>query len=145
MNEPAAEASQWWEKNIPGGRRITESPNRIMYGAVRLMFLGARSTGGSDGSVLEHLGFSVPDLDATMRALAAIDTKVIEPLKNTPGLYKTAMIESPWGTRVQLVQDPELLGLHHVQLVRRIRTRMFTWLLDKFGGERTKLKGQIDA
>src|SRR5580693_7019571 len=55
LNEPAAEASQWWEKNIPGGRRITEAPNRIMYGAVRLMFLGARSTGGSDGSVIEHL------------------------------------------------------------------------------------------
>ena len=75
---PAAEASQWWEKNIPGGRRITEAPNRIMYGAVRLMFLGATSTGGSDGSVIEHLGFSVPDLDATLRALAAIDTKVID-------------------------------------------------------------------
>ena len=42
LNEPAAEASQWWEKNIPGGRRITEAPNRIMYGAVRLMFLGPR-------------------------------------------------------------------------------------------------------
>src|SRR6266446_6825787 len=79
LNEPAAQASLWWEKNIPGGRRITEAPNRIMYGAVRLMFLGPRSTGGSDGSVIEHLGFSVADLDATMRALAAINTKVVEP------------------------------------------------------------------
>src|SRR5258708_4426517 len=104
LNEPAAEASAWWEKNIPGGRRITESPNRIMYGAVRLMFLGPRSSGGSDGSVIEHLGFSVADLDATMRALAAIETKVIEPAKDNPGLYKTALTESPWGTRVQLVQ-----------------------------------------
>ena len=145
LNEPAAEASQWWEKNIPGGRRITEAPNRIMYGAVRLMFLGSRSTGGSDGSVIEHLGFSVPDLDATMRALAAIDTKVIEPAKDTPGLYKTAMIESPWGTRIQLVQDPELVGLHHVQLRSPDPDGMYTWLLAKFGGERTKLKGQIDA
>lgn len=145
LNEPADEASQWWEKNIPGGRRITESPNRIMYGAVRLMFLGARSTGGSDGSVIEHIGFSVRDLDATMRALAAIDTKVIAPAKDTPGLYKSAMIESPWGTRVQLVQDPALLGLHHVQLRSPDPDAMFTWLLDKFGGERTKLKGQIDA
>src|SRR6185503_10605206 len=113
LNEPAAEASQWWEKNIPGGRRIAESPNRIMYGAVRLMFLGSTSSGGSDGSVIEHLGFSVADLDAKMRELAAINTKVIEPVKSVPGLYKTALIESPWGTRVQLVQDPELLGLHH--------------------------------
>ena len=145
VNEPAAEASQWWEKNIPGGRRIAEAPNRIMYGAVRLMFLGPRSTGGSDGSVIEHLGFSVPDLDATMRSLAAIDTKVIEPVKDTPGLYKTAMIESPWGTRVQLVQDAELLGLHHVQLRSQDPEGTFKWLLDKFGGERTKLKGQIDC
>src|SRR6185503_13193416 len=77
LNEPAAEASMWWEKNIPGGRRIIEAPNRIMYGAVRLMFLGGTSTGGSEGSVIEHLGFSVADLDAKMRELAAINTKVI--------------------------------------------------------------------
>jgi catechol 2,3-dioxygenase-like lactoylglutathione lyase family enzyme len=145
LNEPAAEASQWWEKNIPGGRRITEAPNRIMYGAVRLMFLGSRSSGGSDGSVIEHLGFSVADLDATMRALAAIETKVIEPVKDTPGLYKTALIESPWGTRVQLVQDRELLGLHHVQLRSPDPDRAYAWLLATFGGERTKIRGQIDA
>jgi len=145
VNEPAVEASQWWEKNIPGGRRIAEAPNRIMYGAVRLMFLTPRSSGGSDGSVIEHLGFSVPDLDATMRALAAIETKVVEPVKNVPGLYKTALIESPWGTRIQLVQDPELVGLHHVQLRTPDPDAAYKWLLDKFGGERTKMKGQIDS
>ena len=145
LNEPAAEASVWWEKNIPGGRRITEAPNRIMYGAVRLMFLGARSSGGSQGSVIEHLGFSVADIDAKMRELAAIDTKVIEPVKSVPGLYRTALIETPWGTRVQLVQDPELLGLHHVQLRVTDPEAAYTWLLDKFGGERTKIKGQLDS
>ena len=145
LNEPAAEASQWWEKNIPGGRRITEAPNRIMYGAVRLMFLSPRQSGGSDGSVIEHLGFSVADLDATMRGLAAIGTKVIEPMKDAPGLYKTALIESPWGTRIQLVQDRDLLGLHHVQLRSPDTEGMYAWLLDKFGGERTKIKGQIDS
>jgi len=145
LNEPANEASVWWEKNIPGARRITEAPNRLMYGAVRLMFLGARSTGGSQGSVIEHLGFSVPDLDATMRSLAAINTNVIEPVKNVPSLYKTALIESPWGTRIQLVQDPELVGLHHVQLRSPDPEAAYAWLLDKFGGERTKIKGQLDA
>ena len=145
LNEPAAEASAWWEKNIPGGRRITEAPNRIMYGAVRLMFLGARSSGGSQGSVIEHLGFSVPDLDAKMSELAAINTKIIEPVKSVPGLYKTALIESPWGTQIQLVQDPELPGLHHVQLRLPDTEAGYAWLLDKFGGERTKIKGQLDS
>lgn len=145
LNEPAAEASVWWEQNIPGGRRITEAPNRIMYGAVRLMFLGAQSTGGSLGSVIEHVGFSVADIDARMRELAAINTKVIEPVTNVPGLYKTALIESPWGTQIQLVQDPELLGLHHIQLRLPDTEAAYSWLLDKFGGERTKIKGQVDA
>jgi len=145
LNEPAEEASQWWEKNIPGGRRITEAPNRIMYGSTRLMFLGAKSSGGSQGSVVEHLGFSVPDLDAKMRELAAIKTKVIEPIKDIPGLYKAALIESPWGTQIQLVQDPELLGLHHVQLRVQDPETAYSWLLDKFGGERTKIKGQVDS
>jgi catechol 2,3-dioxygenase-like lactoylglutathione lyase family enzyme len=145
LNEPAAEASQWWEKNIPGGRRITEAPNRIMYGSTRLMFLGAQSSGGSQGSVIEHLGFSVPDLEAKMRELAAINTKVIEPVKDIPGLYKAALIESPWGTQIQLVQDPELLGLHHVQLRAQDPEAAYAWLLDKFGGERTKIKGQVDS
>jgi catechol 2,3-dioxygenase-like lactoylglutathione lyase family enzyme len=110
-----------------------------------MMFLSARSSGGSQGSVIEHLGFAVSDLDARMRELAAINTKVIEPVKNIPGLYKTALIESPWGTRIQLVQDPELLGLHHVQLRLPDTEAAYTWLLDKFGGERTKIKGQLDS
>jgi catechol 2,3-dioxygenase-like lactoylglutathione lyase family enzyme len=145
LNEPAAEASVWWEKNIPGARRITEANDRLMYGAVRMMFLSARSSGGSQGSVIEHLGFSVADLDAKMRELAAINTKVIEPVKSVAGLYKTALIESPWGTRIQLVQDPELLGLHHVQLRLPDTEAAYAWLLDKFGGERTKIKGQVDS
>src|SRR5215510_5460302 len=145
LNEPAAEASVWWEKNMPGARRITEAPDRLMFGAVRLMFLAGRSSGGSLGSVIEHIGFSVADLDAKMRELAAINTKVIEPVKNVPGLYKTALIESPWGTQVQLVQDPELLGLHHVQLRLPDTEAAYAWLLDKFGGERTKIKGQLDS
>jgi len=145
LNEPANEASAWWEKNISGGRRITEAPNRIMYGAVRLMFLGAQSSGSSQGSVIEHLGFSVADIDAKMRELASINTKVIKPVKSVPGLYKTALIESPWGTRIQLVQDPELPGLHHVQLRLQDTEAAYAWYLDTFGGERTKIKGQVDS
>jgi hypothetical protein len=145
VNEPAAEASAWWEKNIPGGRRIAEAPNRIMYGAVRLMFLRPTHNGSSEGSVIEHLGFSVANLDAKMRELAAINTKVISPAAQIPGAYRAAMIESPWGTRIQLVQDPELLGLHHVQLRAPDPEAYYAWLVEKLGGQRTKIKGQIDA
>jgi catechol 2,3-dioxygenase-like lactoylglutathione lyase family enzyme len=144
LNEPAAEASPWWESHF-GGRRITEAPNRIMFGSTRLMFLGSRSTGGSDGSVIEHLGFSVADVDAKVRELTAADAKVIEAAKDVPNLYKTALVEDPWGTRIQLVQDPDATGLHHVQLRAPDPEAVYTWILDTFGGERTKIRGQVDA
>jgi catechol 2,3-dioxygenase-like lactoylglutathione lyase family enzyme len=144
INEPAAEASQWWESHI-GGRRITEAPNRLMYGAVRLMFLRPTATGGSEGSVIEALGFSFPDLEAKMRQLAADNTKVIQPIEDVPGLYKTAVIEDPWGLRIELVQDPQLLGLHHVHLRAPDPDAYYAWLMDKLGGERTKIHGQMDA
>jgi len=43
------------------------------------------------------------------------------------------------------VQDPDLLGLHHVQLRTPDPEATYAWLLDKFGGERAKLKGRIDS
>jgi catechol 2,3-dioxygenase-like lactoylglutathione lyase family enzyme len=46
---------------------------------------------------------------------------------------------------VQLVQDPELLGLHHVQLRAPDPEAVYAWLFDKFGGDRTKIKGQLDS
>src|SRR5262245_47522153 len=64
----AAAGSAWYEKNF-GGRRITEAANRIMYGSTRLMFLGGGrgQIKGSADSVINRIGFSVPDLDAKMR------------------------------------------------------------------------------
>lgn len=144
LNAPAAEGSAWYETHF-GGRRITESPNRIMFGSTRLMFLAGASKGPSMGSVIEHLGFSVADIDARMRELQAINTKVVEPVQTVPNMFKTALIEDPWGTTIRIVQDPDLLGLHHVQLRAPDPEAVYTWLLDKFGGERTKIKGQMDS
>src|SRR5262245_63042031 len=93
LNEPAEEASAWWEAHLPGGRRIAEAPNRIMYGSTRLMFLGSRSTAGSDGSVIEHIGFAVPDVDAKVRELTAANAKVVEPARNEPNLYRVALLD----------------------------------------------------
>src|ERR671911_1223992 len=71
LNVPdTAAASAWYEKNIPGGRRITEAPDRIMYGSTRLMFLRTdKPVPPSEGSAVDHLGFSVKDLDATLKQI----------------------------------------------------------------------------
>jgi catechol 2,3-dioxygenase-like lactoylglutathione lyase family enzyme len=145
LNVPdAAAASTWYEKNF-GGTRITEAPNRIMFGSTRLMFLVAKDAKPSAGGAIDHLGFSVADLDAKMKELEAAGVKVATPARDVPGLFKLAFVEDPWGTRIEVVQDPELLGLHHIHMRAPNPDEAFAWLLDKFGGKRQQLKGRIDA
>ena len=146
LNVPdPAVASAWYEKNMPGGRRITEAPDRIMYGSTRLMFLRNATAKPSAGSAIDHIGFSVTDLDAKMKEWEAAGIKVTTPVRDVPKLFKLAFLEDPWGTRLEVVQDPELLGLHHVHLRAPNPEETMTWLLDKFGGKRQQLKGMLDA
>jgi len=146
LNVPdPAVASVWYEKNIPGGRRITEAPDRIMYGSTRLMFLRNATAKPSAGSAIDHIGFSVADLDAKMKEWEAAGIKVTAPVRDVPKLFKLAFLEDPWGTRIEVVQDPELLGLHHVHLRNPNPDEGYAWLLDKFGGKRQQLKGRLDA
>jgi predicted enzyme related to lactoylglutathione lyase len=139
-----AAASAWYEKNF-NGRRITEAPDRIMFGAVRLMFIRNANAKPSTGSVIDHIGFSVPDLDAKMKEFEAAGVKIVQPAREVPGLFKLAFVEDPWGTRIEVVQDPEMLGLHHMHLRAPNPDDVFNWLLAKFGGEKKQMKGRLDG
>lgn len=141
--DPAAGAN-WYEKNF-GGKRITEAPDRLMFGSTRFMFLRKADATPSAGSAIDHVGFSVPDLDATMKELESAGVKVTTPAREVPGLFKLAFVEDPWGARIEVVQDPELLGLHHVHMRHPNPDEGFAWLLKNFGGQKTQLKGRIDA
>ncbi|MGH9384268.1 MAG: VOC family protein [Vicinamibacterales bacterium] len=141
--DPAA-ASTWYEKNF-GGNRITEAPDRLMFGSTRFMFLRNATGKPSAGSAIDHVGFSFPDLDAKMKEFEAAGVKITTPARDVPGLFKLAFLEDPWGTRIEVVQDPELLGLHHIHMRGPDPEQVLTWLLDKFGGKRQQLKGRIDA
>jgi len=137
-------AADWYEKNF-SGKRITEAPDRLMFGSTRFMFLRKADAKPSSGSAVDHVGFSVTDVDAKMKELEAAGVKIVTPVRDVPGLFKLGFVEDPWGTRIEIVQDPELLGLHHVHMRSPDPEANFTWLLAKFGGERAKLKGRIDA
>ena len=141
--DPAA-AANWYEKHF-GGKRITEAPDRIMYGSTRFMFLRKADAAPSSGSAVDHVGFSFADLDAKMKEFEASGVKIVTPVRDVAGLFKLGFVEDPWGTRIEVVQDPELLGLHHIHLRGPDTEAVFTWLLQKFGGERTQLKGRLDA
>ena len=141
--DPAA-AANWYEKYF-GARRLTEGPERMMLGSTRLLFLKKADAKPSSGSSVDHIGFSFADVDAKMKELQAAGVKIVTPARDVPGLFKLGFVEDPWGTRIEIVQDPELLGLHHIHLRGPNPDEIFTWMLAKFGGQRTQLKGRLDA
>jgi catechol 2,3-dioxygenase-like lactoylglutathione lyase family enzyme len=66
-------------------------------------------------------------------------------VREVAGLFKLAFVEDPWGTRIELVQDPDKLGLHHMHLRGPDAAATLAWYKAKFGGESGKLKDRIDG
>jgi catechol 2,3-dioxygenase-like lactoylglutathione lyase family enzyme len=145
LNVPdQARGVEWYQKYI-GGQPTSEAPDRLMLGDTRLIFLRNANGQPSTGSALDHLGFSFADLDAKMKELEAAGVKVVQPVREVAGLFKLAFVEDPWGTRLELVQDPDKLGLHHVHLRAPDTAATLTWYKEKFGGETAKLKDRLDG
>ena len=78
----------------------------MLLGDVRVIFSRREKTLPSQGSAVDHIGFSVANLDETMKTLQADGVKITTPARDVPGLFPLAFIDDPWGTRIEVVQDP---------------------------------------
>jgi catechol 2,3-dioxygenase-like lactoylglutathione lyase family enzyme len=139
-----AKAIEWYQKYF-GGEKMAEGPDRLMYGRTRLVFQKSDKALPSSESVADQVGFSVKDVDATIKTLQADGVKIAIPVRALPGLYKAAVVEDPWGTRIEVVQDVQSLGLHHMHLRATNAADSLGWYVDKFGGKIAKMKGRIDG
>ena len=145
LNVPdQAKAVEWYQKHF-GGAPMTEAPDRLMFGDTRLIFLKNDKGQPSTGSALDHLGFSFADLDAKMKEFEAAGVKVVTPARDVAGLFKLGFVEDPWGTRIEVVQDPEKLGLHHVHLRGPDPAAVLVFYKEKLAGESGKLKDRLDG
>jgi catechol 2,3-dioxygenase-like lactoylglutathione lyase family enzyme len=145
LNVPdQAKGVEWYQKYF-GGQPMTEAPDRLMFGDTRLIFLRNEKGQPSTGSALDHIGLSVADLDAKVKELEAAGVKVVSPVREVQGLFKMAFVEDPWGTRIEVVQDSEKLGLHHVHLRAPDTAATLAWYKDKFGGDTAKMKDRLDG
>jgi catechol 2,3-dioxygenase-like lactoylglutathione lyase family enzyme len=61
------------------------------------------------------------------------------------GPLTRGFIEDPWGVKVEIVQDADLLGFHHVHLSVADPQASLAWYQKMFGGELARLKGQTDG
>ena len=138
-----AKAVEWYITNL-GAKHGRGSRSRGVR-QDHLCFPEAENAKPSAGSAIDHVGFSVADVDATMKQLQAAGAKVITPARDIEGLFKVGFVEDPWGVKMELVQDPETPGFHHIHLRVADPEASLKWYVDTFGGERAKLKGRLDA
>ena len=131
-------AYDWYVSNLDG--QVGENPGRVMFEAfsgrrplpVLMIFLRSVGAKPSDGSVIDSIGFSVPDVAAKTKALELAGAKVVSP----------GVVIDPWGTKIELVNDIPGRGFHHVVLRVNDPDTAIRWFAGTFGGERTRIGGR---
>ncbi len=142
---PDPEKAVAWYRAHFGGQIMAEARDRLLYGDTRIIFQKRDANLPSEGSVLDHIGFSVPSVDGAMKAFQTEGVKITQAVREAPGLFKFAFIEDPWGTRIEVVQDSQKFGLHHVHLRSPDPAAMQAWLSQQFGGRTAKMKGRLEG
>ena len=144
-------AREWYIQHMGGN--AGESPDTVAWGTwpadhplpIQLLFLLAPDAGPSAGSAIDHIGFSFTDLDVTVAQLRLSGVKIVSPVTEVAGIGRQAVAEDPWGTKLVLLQDPDALGIHHVELRVPDPDASLRWYVNAFGGDRVKYKGVVDA
>lgn len=138
-----AKAVSWYVEYLNAKRG--DGPDRVVIGRTIFAFAKADAAQPSAGGSIDHIGFSVTDVDATMKAMVAGGATVLTPARDVPGLFKLGFVQDPFGVKLEIVGDSETPGFHHIHLLVPDPEASLKWTLDHFGGTRAKLKGRIDA
>jgi len=136
-------AAEWYAKHFDGNLTKSGPFDAVLYGDNLVKFRQSTpETKPSEGSAIDHVGFSVPDLAAKLAALKAAGVKVAAEVKNVAaGGFSYCFVEDPWGTKIELLDDKDLLGFHHVHVRSPDPAATVAWYADQFGGEPTTFKG----
>jgi catechol 2,3-dioxygenase-like lactoylglutathione lyase family enzyme len=141
VSDPA-KAVEWYVKYLGA---TTPVAGQLYFGKALIAVVKTTNQQPSAGSVIDHIGLSYANLDDKIKELEPSGAKIISPPRDSPGVFRFAYIEDPWGVKIELVQDPELIGFHHVHLRVANTEASLRWYQEMFGGERSKLKGKVDG
>lgn len=149
-----SEAVRWYAEHMEC-QPIAGRKDAASCGGVELNFVVQPTMGSTQGTGVNHIAFSFPDLTAKMAKLQAVGVQGSgvrlqrfedgSTIRSVPGLFKLGFIFDPWGTRIELVEDPEHVGFHHIHLSATDPEATLAWYRKVFGGKRARLKGRLDG
>lgn len=139
----AAEAATWYAEHMGG--ELATGGQRVSYDDVLVIFFVKENFPGSSGSSVDHIGFSFSDLAAKMSSYEAAGVKILSEVRDVQGKFKFAFVEDPWGTKIEVMEDPNQVGLHHIHLKSPDPEATFDWYEAAFGGKRDSFAGMLPA
>ena len=78
---------------------------------LQLIFEVSSDAKPSAGSVIDSIGFSFENLDAKVKELQAAGVKLVTPLMSDGTGWKRAVVEDPWGTRIEVCTPGDVATL----------------------------------
>jgi predicted enzyme related to lactoylglutathione lyase len=136
-----------------GGTKTTFGPNKleiVKFPNVLIFFRNQKPTGGTKGTTVDHIGFSVPDLKAAVarikaagypmitRSEVAATQQVVDDIAPIDANVSIAFTMGPDEVKVELVQQKQQttpVALHHVHFFGQPNTEMRDWYTKMFGGK----------
>jgi catechol 2,3-dioxygenase-like lactoylglutathione lyase family enzyme len=117
---------------VKGTLHTVRLPNMI------LVFTEREPTGPSQGTVMDHFGFKVRDIDEILAAWRARGLEVQSEFDGAEG-FRNAYLLAPDGIRLELQEDPQLpvkAAGYHVHFWTSQVEELMTFYEDFFGAER---------
>jgi catechol 2,3-dioxygenase-like lactoylglutathione lyase family enzyme len=142
--EGQQQAAADWYHTVLGGEPGELGPGpgiRHHNGFVGTMANEGLAADGA-GSVIDHVGISVPDVRATVELARELGAEIRTEPQTGVTAPLIAHITDPWGGRFELLQDSVYTGINHVHLYASDAAAMREWFLQVYGGEYDEARGQ---
>lgn len=108
-----------------------EVSGRIQFPGVYVVLRQQDPTGGTVGSVIDHIGFKIRDLDALLPKLEAANAKI------DPGTTPTRrFVTAPDEIKVEIIEDKALatpVAMHHIHMFIPDAKAAQAWYVKYFG------------
>jgi catechol 2,3-dioxygenase-like lactoylglutathione lyase family enzyme len=135
-----------WVEQFDGVAVQKGSLRTVKLPGMLVVFTERAPTGGSQGTVMDHVGLAVPDLAAALVSWRAAGYEVqaeFTGLEGTPNAYLMA----PEGVRVELQEDPTLTvkaKAYHLHFFTPEFTELLGWYAETFSAS-PRARGTIET
>lgn len=136
LNVTDVAANEELYSNVFGGTIVMKgSLHTVKFPNFLVVFNEREPTGPSQGTVMDHFGFKVRNLQEILDAWRARDLEVQSEFNGAEG-FRNAYLVAPDGVRIELQEDPELPAKtagYHVHFWSNQTEELMAFYADNFG------------